>query len=220
MDIIEAVKLRKSIRGYKPDPVSKEILGEILEIATRAPSGLNIQPWEFYILAGEVLNKVRQTAVEMVGSGVEPNPDIPYSQITGVYKERQVALAIQLFGLMGITREDRDKRAEWTKKGFRFFDAPAAIIICKDKSLGVRTGLNIGIITQTICLVALSYGLGTCIEGQGIMYPSVLRELVGIPESKLIVTSISIGYPDWNFPANKLESKRESYENITTWCGF
>ena len=73
---------------------------------------------------------------------------------------------------------------------------------------------------QTICLTALNYGLGTCIEYQGVMYPEALRKYAGIPESKRALVSIAVGYPDWDFPANKLESNREPVDNITSWCGF
>jgi len=132
-----------------------------------------------------------------------------------------VGLAIQIFGLMGIAREDKEKRAEWMERGFRFFDAPAAIILSVDRCLGDGYPLfDIGAISQSICLTALKYGLGTCIEDQGILYPQVVRRFTGIPESKRIIISIAIGYPDWDFPANKLESSREPIESITTWHGL
>ena len=122
---------------------------------------------------------------------------------------------------MGIAREDKEKRAEWMQRGFRFFDAPAAFFLSVDKSLEESAVvLDIGTIAQTICLTALNYGLGTCIENQGVMFPEVVRNFTPIPESKLLVTSIAIGYPDWDFPANKLESTREPLENFVTWCGF
>ncbi len=221
MNVIEAIRLRKSIRGYKPDPVPKEVLREVLETATRSPSALNAQPWEITVVSGEVLEDIKRGNVEMLACGAMPNPGVPTRPLEGVYKQRQVDLAIQLFQLMGIAREDRDKRAEWMQRGFRFFDAPAAIILSVDSSLDEsRTQFDIGLITQTICLAALNYGLGTCIGVQGIMYPEVVRRFTGIPESKRITIAIAIGYPDWDFPANKLESKRESVESITTWCGF
>ena len=107
------------------------------------------------------------------------------------------------------------------QRGFRFFDAPAAIIICADRSLAEAGPLlDIGSVLQTICLAALNYGLGTCIEDQGTMYPDVLRKFADIPDSKRIIISIAIGYPDWDFPANKLESTREPIESLITWCGF
>ena len=221
MDIVEAIRSRKSIRGYKPIPVSKETLKEILDIATRSPSSDNAQTWEITVVTGETLDNIRWGNVEMLTSGVAPNPDFALGRLEGVYRERQVELGIQIFQLMGIAREDRDKRAQWRQRGFRFFDAPTAIILSADSSLSeARILLDAGLIAQTISLAALNYDLGTCIGVQGVMYPEVIRKFTNIPKSKRIIISIAIGYPDWNFPANKLESKRESVDSITTWCGF
>lgn len=221
MDLVEAIKARKSIRGYKPDPVPKNVLEEILEIAVHAPSSMNTQPWEFTIIADDVMEKIKQANIEKFNAAELPRMDVPRGEkYTDEYRERQVALAVQLFKLMGIAREDKEKRTEWMRKGFRFFDAPAAIIISMDKSVGSGGEFDCGVISQTIALTALDYGLGTCIQGQGIMYPDVVRKFTGIPESKLIVICLTIGYPDWDFPANKVQAEREPSENITTWCGM
>ena len=220
MDIVEAIRTRKSIRMYKPDPVPKEVIREILEIATRAPSSVNSQPWEITVITGDVLEKIKQGNIEMLRSGAQPNREVLSKPLEGEFRRRQVDLAIQLFKLMGITREDKVKRAEWSQRGFRFFDAPAAFVLSVDKSLKGWGTFDLGSLAQTICLTALKYGLGTCIQGQGISYPEVIRRFTDIPESKQIVICISIGYPDWDFPANKAESEREPLENIVTWCGF
>jgi nitroreductase len=120
-----------------------------------------------------------------------------------------------------ITREDKEKRTRWGEKGIRFYDAPAGIIVSADRSLNVaQLQFDIGIITQTICLVAVDYGLGTCIQRQNIMYPDVIRKFTGIPDTKYIVIAIAIGYPDWDFPANKKDRLRDTAESLTTWCGF
>ena len=221
MDIIEAMRRRMSVRGYKKDQVPREVLEGIIEIARRSPSALNTQPWEITIVAGDILDRIREANVEMLASGVASKTDIMHGNFEGIYKQRQVDTAVQIFQLMGIAREDKEKRAEWTQKGFRFFDAPAAIILSTESSLEEsRTQFDLGLLTQTICLAALNYGLGTCIERQGIMYADVVRRFTGIPESQRISVAIAIGYPDADFPANKLETKRESVENITTWFGF
>ena len=223
MDIVEALKKRKSIRGFKPDPIPRDALTDVLEIAGRAPSAVNSQPWEFFVLAGDVLEKVRHGNIDKVRSGALPNPDHALMgwPRNSVYRERQVALAKQLFQLMEIGKEDREKMAQWLELGYRFFDAPAAIIIVVDESIIERAPLlDIGAVMQSICLAALHHGLGTCIEDQGAMYPEVLREFAGIPESKKIMISIAIGYPDWHFPANKVKTAREPLDAITTWCGF
>ena len=223
MDVIEAVKKRKSIRGYKPDPVSKQILEQLLELAVRAPSAMNTQPWEFTVLTGDVLDNVRRSNVDLLRSGAPPNPEhvVTAWPKESIYRERQVDLAKQLFRLMDIPREDKEKRAKWLERGFRYFDAPAAIILSTDRCLS-ESGplLDIGATIQTICLAALNYGLGTCVEDQGTMYPEVLRKYGHIPESKRIIAAIAIGYPDWDFPANKVESTREPVKNVSTWLGF
>lgn len=225
MEVIEAIRTRKSIRGFKPAPVPKEILREILEIASCAPSGTNTQPWEFAVLTGDVLKNVRRGNVEKLNSGTVPNPEHsvigwPFDS-DNVYRRRQVELAKQLFGLMEIPREDKEKRKRWMERGFRFFDAPAAIILLTDRLLSEAGPLlDMGAVMQNICLAALKYGLGTCIEDQGGMYPDVLRKFVDIPESKRIIICIAIGYPDWDFPANKVKTPREPVENTTTWWGF
>lgn len=221
MDIIEAIRSRKSIRGYKPDPVPKGILRKILDIAICSPSTLNTQPWEITVASGEALDNIRWGNIEILNSGAIPAPETRHKPFEGKYRRRQVELAIQIFNLMGIAREDKGKRAEWTQRGYRFFDAPAAFILSIDKSLdeSAMNLLDIGAIMQTICLAASNYGLGTCIDDQGTSFPEVVRKYTQIPESKRIIICIAIGYPDWDFPANKLESKREPVDNIVTWCG-
>ena len=223
MDIIEALRKRKSIRGYKPDRVPEETLQQILELASRAPSAMNTQPWEFTVLTGDVLENVRRSNVELLNSGALPNPEhvVVGWPKESIYRRRQVDLAKQLFQLMDIPREDKEKRAEWMERGFRYFDAPVVIIISIDRCLS-ESGplLDAGALMQSICLTALHFGLGTCIEDQGTMYPDVLRKYAHIPESKRIVIAIAIGYPDWDFPANKVEAEREPIANLTTWFGF
>ena len=223
MDITEAIWSRKSIRGFKPFPVSRDVLEKILQTACRAPSTMNTQPWEFLVIAGDVLSTIAGRNAKMLQDGVMIHPE---HVITGwpnksVYRERQVEVAKRIFGHMGIPREDKAKRAAWMERGFRFFDAPTAIILLTDTALTDAGPLmDIGAVMQTICLAALDYGLGTCIEDQGVMYPENIRPVIKIPDTKRIIISIAIGYPDRDFPANQVESPREDIKNLTTWCGF
>lgn len=223
MDIIEAIYKRKSIRGFKSDPISREILTKILDAACRAPSAMNTQPWEFIVMTGDVLDKVRVAIVDKLNRNEPMHPDhhvVSWSN-DSIYRERQVDLAKKLFQLMDISREDKEKRAVWLERGFRFFDAPVGILILTDSSLSdAGPLLDLGAAMQTLCMAALSFGLGTCIEDQGGLYPEVLREIVQIPDNKRIIISIAIGYPDWNFPANALISSRESLDKNTRWVGF
>ena len=220
MELIEAIKSRKSIRGYKPTPVPKKTLAEILEIATLSPSAMNIQPWKFYILGGNVLEELKKALQEKFLAGEEPRLDFgAMPRFEGVYRTRQIDLAKSLFQLMEIAREDTGKRTEWTLKMIRFFDAPNAIIITVDKEISDFLSIfSLGIISQTIALAAVDFGLGTCIEQDPAFYPEVIRQIAGIPESENISMAIAIGYPDWEFPANKLQSAREPLSNLATWC--
>jgi nitroreductase len=220
LDIIEAIKTRKSIRGYKSDPVPRDVLREILEVASRAPSSMNTQPWEFTVVAGDVLEKIKQANEEKFNAGEPGDLGWENERFKGKCRERQVALAIQLFQSMGIAREERGKRTDWERRGFRYFDAPAVIVISVDREHLPRTQFDTGAVSQTIALAALEYGLGTCMHDQGISYPGVLRELAGIPESKRMIICLSIGYPDGIFPADRVVSAREPIDSITTWCGL
>lgn len=220
MELVEAIKSRKSIRGYKPTPVPKEILTEILEIATRAPSGLNTQPWEFTVLGGKVLDDLKHALQEKTLTGALPNPDLPIKPYTGVYRQRQVELGIALYQLMGIAREDKERKDQWMLKQLRAFDAPNAIIVSMDQEMdSPLASFSLGAVTQNIALAAVNFGLGTCIQHVLTYYPEVVRQIAGIPESKKLIIGISIGYPDWDFPANKLDSSREPLTNIVTWRG-
>ncbi len=222
MELIEAIKTRKSIRDFKPDPVPKDILAKILEIAVRAPSGVNKQPWEFAVIGGEVLEKIKQANSERINANTAlKRTSRSTAAPESVFRQRQVELAKELFRLMGIPREDKEKRAEWFERGFRYFNAPAAIILLRDMELPESRGvLDMGAVMQTICLTALEFGLGTCIEGQGIHFTDILKKYADIPDSKRFETAIAIGYPNWDFPANGIVTTRVPIEDNTYWSGF
>lgn len=222
MELKQAIKTRKSIRGFKTDPVPKQVLSEIIELSLRAPSAMNVQPWEIIVAAGKALDDIRHGNMDMLSSGKVPVSDFGHSQpYEGVYRDRQRTLGFGLYSLLGIQREDKEKRTEWTLKGIRSFDAPACIILCADESLETRIAASdIGGLIQTLCLAALDYGLGTCINGQGITFPEVVRKVTGLPESKKLYMSIAIGYPDWDHPANQLDTVRESMDTVVRWAGF
>jgi len=223
MNIIEAMNARKSIRGFKSKPVDQTFIKKILEAAVRAPSAMNTQPWEFFVITGETLDNMRKQIVDKLNTGAPMQPDhlVVGWPPNSIYRDRQVNLAKQLFKLMDIARENKEKRAQWLERGFRFFDAPVVIIVVTDKTLSESGPLfDIGAVVNNICLAALAYDLGTCIEDQGVLYPEVARELAGIPDTKRLMIAIAMGYPDENFPANQVKSDREPVDVITTWVGF
>ena len=223
MELLESIRSRISIRGYKSTPIPKEILQEILEIATCTPSANNTQPWEFIVIGGKVLEDLNKALEEQFLAGVAPVPDFfkYYKPYTGIYRKRQTELAAAIFRVMGIAREDKDKRKQWNVKMLHSFGAPIVILISVDEAASSFFGVfGLGAVSQTIALAALNYGLGTCIMADIVKYPDVVRQVVGIPESKKLAMSISIGYPDWDLPINKLRIDREPFKNIVTWHGI
>jgi len=128
----------------------------------------------------------------------------------------------EIFRLMGIARDDVKQRRDWEARGYRFFNAPAVIYIMTDDLIKNTkyAYFDIGAVCQTICLSAMKYGLGTCIEAQAVYFPEIANKYLCLPENKELVIGIAIGYPDFNFPANKLRSQREPVENITSWYGL
>ena len=223
MNITEAIKKRKSIRGFTSEPVSKDTIREILEAAGRAPSAMNTQPWEFTVIGGDILDKIKSAIIEKLRAGAPAQPEhlVVGWPMDSIYRQRQVELAKNIFSLMDIKREDKEKRAEWLKCGYRYFNAPAAIIVLVDEFFPEPGPLmDIGAVIQTLCLTALHYELGTCITAQGKAYPDVIRKYADISTSKRMVMAIAIGYPNWDYPANKIETPREPVKNITTWHGF
>ena len=220
MDVIEAIKTRRSVRAYKSTPVPKELLKEILEVSLWAPSAGNIQPWEIVVMGGEPFDKLKQRLAAKRAAGEEPRSDIPWPRFPDHLQARRHAHGKRLFEFLGIDRHDVQKRQAWTVRMSRFMDAPNGIILCCEASLGEWVLLDVGYILYGILLAAHARGLGTCGLGEVIRYPEVIREIMGIPESKRLVAGIAIGYPDWDHPYNKFMPQRQPLESCTTWRGF
>ena len=191
MDYEEIAQARRSIRGYKPDPIPREVLEEIIHIAKQAPSSMNTQPWHFHVLTGEPLERIRKGNTEkmMAGSAVDREIKLNHGY-EGPHRERQIEIAVQLFEAMGIARDDKERRMDWVMRGFRQFDAPVSIVITVDKALADDTiaHFDCGAATYGLVLAAWSKGIGSVINGQGIMQSSVVRENAMIPDDQVIMT--------------------------------
>lgn len=219
MELKEAILNRHSTRGFLPDPVPREVLEKVLELGSRAVSAQNTQPWEFAVVTGEPLEALCRENIADLEADREP--DYPDVALEGVALDRARVVGRQLYGAMGIERGDRERRHWWLQRGFRFFDAPAVILLYMDNrwdETGYR--FDMGTVAQNICLAAMEYGLSTCVEYQAIMYQRGIREHLDIPEGKRFVCGIAIGYADPEFPANHVVTERESVEHTTRWFGF
>jgi nitroreductase len=214
---------RRSIRGYKPDPVPQELIKEILALAMRAPSSMNTQPWNFYVITGAPLDRIRQGNTERNLAGVPHSREFRIGQpFDGVHRERQIGVAKQLFSAMGIARDDKERRQDWVMRGFRQFDAPVSLVLAYDRELdpGAVVHFDLGALCYGIVLAAWNRGLGSVINGQGIMRSDIVREVAKIPESQVIMTCVAMGYPDDSFAANGVRSEREANGDFVRYVGF
>lgn len=214
---------RRSIRGYKPDPVPRALIEEILALAMRAPSSMNTQPWNFYVITGEPLARIRQGNTERMAAGVPQSREFRIGPaFAGPHRERQIGVAKQLFAAMGIARGDQAKRQDWVMRGFRQFDAPVCIIVTYDRVLDGSddTPFDCGAVTTALVNAAWSRGLGCVINSQGIMQSPVVREHAGIADDQVIMKSIALGWPDETFPANAVVSTRKSVADASVFVGF
>ena len=222
-DLDALVAQRRSIRGYKDKPVSKELIDEIISVAKGAPSSMNTQPWFFHVVTGEPLEKIRKGNTERMLAGADVDREIRMNHgYEGAYRQRQVDIAKALFAKMGIARENAEARQDWVMRGFRQFDAPVSIVMTCEKTMEHDTicHFDMGAAVYGLVLAAWSRGLGSVINGQGIMQSSVVRKHANIPPDQTIMTCIAMGWPDFEFPANEVKSVREENSNFVTYTGF
>lgn len=222
MEFAELVRDRRSIRGYRKDPVPRELIEEIIGIAAGAPSSMNTQPWHFHVVAGEPLEAIRRENTELMMAGAPLRREIRlHGKYEGVHRDRQVEIAYQLFDAMGI-REDKAMRQDWMMRGFRQFDAPVSIVATIDRNLEESTVayLDVGAAVHALVLAAWERGLGTVINGQGISQSPVVRAHANIPEDEIIVTCVAMGWPAEGFAANDVKAGRLPVERIASFVGF
>lgn len=219
----EVVLGRRSIRGFKRQPVPKALVREVIAMAMRAPSSLNTQPWNFYVVTGAPLDRIRAGNTERNLAGVPDSREFRgHGAYAGAHRERQIEIAKQLFGAMGIAREDKAGRQDWVLRGFRQFDAPVSIVVTYDRSIhgGDIAPFDCGAVTNALVNAAWSKGLGCVINSQGIMQSPVVREHAGIADDQVIMICVAMGFPDDTFPANAVVSKRKSVDDSVVFVGF
>jgi len=219
MEVIEAIRTRRSIRDFKPDPVPRKVLEEILDICQWVPSWANTQCWEFAVLGGKVLDELKDRLGEKCRDEVPGYPDIPEPQFPEPYYSRAIEIrhTLDKYQFPPGTEGLDEKRYNFLIKGARFHEAPNAIIIYMERALCPYLIHDVGIMVQTICLVAHAYGLGACPTFRVVVYPDVLREVLKIPESKVFVMGIDIGYPVPEASVNNYPRSREPLENVVQW---
>ncbi len=220
MDVIEAIIERKSIRSFKPEPVPPAVLKKIVEGALRSPSASNSQPWEFAVVSGTKLEEIKHAY--LANSTSKPCFDVPIPfKYPEPWNSRQAAVMAGILGKMGVAREDKQKRSEWALNAFKLWGAPSCIYVMLDRSFYAADGstnvwnlFDCGLITQNILLIATANGLGSIPAIQPVLYPDILRKILNIPDSKLIILGIPLGYVDSSNPVNEFHSMREPLEKV------
>jgi nitroreductase len=221
MELVSAVTGRRSIRKFKTKEIARDIIREILESARWAPSWGNTQPWEFYVLSGKPLEEFKKANREKLDNGESFAFDVPMPEVWPEHmKKRYGEIGKIMLTTLGIEREDKEGRKRLYQEMALLFGAPCLLVACVPKDVRIEYAmLDIGLILQTVCLLAYDRGLGTCIMAASVGYPDLLRKYALIPQDRRIIVGVAIGYPDQNFPLNTFERKRVDINECVTWVG-
>ena len=220
MDIMQAMHSRLSVRAFRAEPVPLDVLESIMQAALRAPSWENTQPWEFAVVGGKAMEELKEAVLAMRMAGEKPRPDLPLPRLQGPYLERARENSRRLLEELGMSRNDPEGLRNWRRHMSQFFDAPNAAVLHLDSALSQWSLLDAGLALQNLMLAACHYGVGTCAVAAGVIYPDLLRSLLGIPESHHIVLGVALGYPDLSSPAARFRASREPLDRTVTWHGF
>jgi nitroreductase len=217
-DLDETIRERRSVRGFLPDrPVPREIIREALELAQRAPSNCNVQPWRVFIASGAGCDRLRGALLQAVTTKIAPAPDDPVDEFPGAYRRLQVDCAVALYQEMGIERHDQEGRLRAFARNFQFFDAPHAAIVCMEQHFKLGVALDVGMYVQTLMLAFWARGVASCAQASLRMYPAIVRRELAIPDSLRILCGVSFGYEDVLAPANRTRQRREPIETNVTF---
>lgn len=209
LSLEDAIRQRRSVRGYHPDPVPEDVLQAVFALAQLAPSNCNVQPWQVLVASGATRDELRRRFTEGVASGKAMTPDAGFMpSVSGAHRDRQVECAQALYGAMGIERGDKMGRMRATLRNFELFDAPHVCFIGMKREYGIPMALDVGMYAQTLMLVMTAHGIGSCAQGSMGYYPADVRELFGVDDDLAILFGISFGYPDDAVPANAARTTR------------
>jgi len=220
MELEQAVLGRRSIRAFRPDPVPPAVLRELIDMARWTPSAVNTQPWEFTVVGGDLLEKLRSrlreaAAVDPVGKPEMSSP----TNLPDRFKARRVDLGNAVLQALGIAADDKAKKDEWFLFGIGFFDAPHVIVLTMERCFTELAVMDMGAVALTLMLLAHGRGLGTCPQAAPLRYPWIFHEVLGIPETKRVTLAIPIGYPNLDASVNRFTRTRVSTDELLRWLG-
>ena len=215
----DVVQARRSIRAFRPDPVSRAVLDSVFSAALRAPSNCNTQPWFVYVATGDVLEQLREELPQRFAQG-DIGVDYPYDgKYEGVYRDRQYASAKTLYDALGIEREQKTERQAWFLNNFRFFGAPCAAFFTLPGEFGLREACDLGMFAQSVMLGLTAHGLGSCPQTALGFMTHVIKPALDIPEEEKLLFGLSLGYPDEDAPANRAITERADLDQVVRFIG-
>ena len=222
----EAITSRISVRAFTKENVSKEAILKLLNISARAPSGTNTQPWKAYVIEGAALMDLC-TKVCAAYDGIAANPELAkeYQPAYEYYPAKWFSPYIDrrrengwgLYGLLGITKGDKDKMHAQHRKNFEAFGAPVCLFFTIDKELGRGSMLDYGMFLQNIMVAARGEGLDTCPQAAWNDYAKIILPAIGAQENEMLVCGMALGYADKNALVNTFHTPRVAAEEFTTW---
>ncbi len=217
-----AMQTRRSLRAFLPTEVPPQLLREILQIAARAPSGTNTQPWRVHVVCGDA-----RTALSADILAAYNNPDYPqqeeypYYPRTWVspYIERRRKVGWDLYALLGLTRDKKQGMHQQHGRNYSFFDAPVGLFFTIEAVMERGSWLDYGMFLQNIMLAARARGLHTCPQAAFIHYPDIIKQHLQIPKEEILVCGMSLGYADLQKPENALQTERMALEDFVHFHG-
>jgi nitroreductase len=211
-DLEQTILSRRSTRLFLRDqPVPKNLVVEALELAIRAPSNSNIQPWRVVFNSGPARDRLVEALLEEAANGEPKVPPLPAE-----FNHFRRDLGALLYGTMGVPRHDKEARRIAVLRNWEFFRAPLGAVVCMHRDLDYVDAIGVGMFLQTFMLALNARGIGSCVQVSIAGYPEIIREQLGIGEEMRILCGVSIGYADPDFPANTLDVPRSPLEeNIT-----
>jgi nitroreductase len=213
MNVSDAVARRRSVRAFTDTPVATETIRRLLVAATRAPSGGNLQPWLVALLNGARMAEFkalmeRRLAGELYPGGEPAEYPVYPSNLFEPYRTRRFGVGEEMYGLLGIPREDRRARLKWFANNYRFFGAPTAIFCFVDRRMGTAQWSDLGMFLQTFMLLAQEAGIDTCPQECWSQYPKTVAEFCAMPRELMLFCGVAIGHRDPVAPVNRLRSSR------------
>lgn len=212
-----AITSRRSVRAFLPTPVPRATVEEILAVASRAPSGVNTQPWKVTVLTGAAKQALSEkilaehdarAAAGSTGADVGEYDYYPTEWVSP-YIERRRKIGWDLYGLLGITKGDKARMHAQHGRNYRFFDAPVGMIFTIDRVLRQGSWLDYGMFLQNVMTAARARGLDTCPQAAFIGFYSLIEEVLQMPRTEMVVCGMSLGYADQSAPENRLVTERE-----------